>query len=214
MVQPPRTLEGVLGVRDEGGAGCAAVEQLQAEVLPLEFLAESGDPSLTNWTITGWWHRGHYYGSVADMAAAAVAADADAALTDDGVPTAADTAADRSPSPAPPPAPQDLIAPCPGPKCGADQPLGPLPHEPYGRRFTLSSATSPRVEWLGWEVTVGYKATSGPRFWDVRFKGERIAYELALQEISCGETQRKRGEGGVGGFVFGSDGGSVFWLRQ
>ena len=82
---------------------------------------------------------------------------------------------------------RQFVGPRVGPKRGADQWLGPVPHEPYGRRFTVSAGTSPRVQGLGWGVTVGYKVTSGPRFWDLTFKGERIAYELSMQEMACGE---------------------------
>ena len=166
----PRTMESVFGVRASGD-GCAAVEQLQAAVVPLEFIAHATDAALTAWRITGWWFDGRYFGSVAELAASVPRAPADAA----------------PPTGPPPDTGPQFLAPRPGPKRGAAQPLGPLPYEPYGRRFTLSAATSPRVAWLGWEVTIGYKATSGPRFWDVRFKGERILYELSMQEISCGE---------------------------
>jgi hypothetical protein len=38
------------------------------------------------------------------------------------------------------------------------------------------------VAWLGWLLYVGYLPHFGPRFWDLRFKGERIAYELSMQE--------------------------------
>jgi hypothetical protein len=33
---------------------------------------------------------------------------------------------------------------------------------------------------------VGNKPTSGMRLWDIRFKGERIVYELSLQEEMAG----------------------------
>ncbi|GBF94703.1 amiloride-sensitive amine oxidase [Raphidocelis subcapitata] len=67
----------------------------------------------------------------------------------------------------------------PGSIRGAQQPLGPVQYEPYGRRFTIKGN---KVEWLGWSMYVGNKPTSGMRLWDIRFKGERIVYELSLQE--------------------------------
>ena len=68
----------------------------------------------------------------------------------------------------------------PGPQRGASQPIGPLPYEPYGRRFTVTQGN--RVDWMGWSLFAGYLPTSGPRFFDVRFKGERVAYEIGLSE--------------------------------
>lgn len=183
-----RSMESVFGVRREGGnkdvdSDCAAVEPLQAMLLPLEFIAESNDPGLSDWTITGWWFNGRFYGSIADLLKSdRPLQDSTTAEEKEARPkTAASPAADGSTYA------REFLAPRPDPKRGAVQPLGPLPHEPYGRRFTLSAGTSPRVRWLGWETTIGYKATSGPRFWDIRFKGERIAYELSMQEISCGK---------------------------
>ncbi|KIZ06096.1 hypothetical protein MNEG_1864 [Monoraphidium neglectum] len=67
----------------------------------------------------------------------------------------------------------------PGPRRGERQPIGPIQFEPYGRRFTI---TGNKVSWLGWEMNVGNKPTSGPRLWDIRFKGDRIVYELSMQE--------------------------------
>jgi Cu2+-containing amine oxidase len=78
--------------------------------------------------------------------------------------------------------------PRPGPKRGAEAPTGPLPVEPYGRRFTITRNN--KVEWLGWSLYVGAMPTSGSRLWDVRFKGQRIAYEISLQEALAGEWLR------------------------
>ncbi|KAI8472809.1 MAG: copper amine oxidase [Monoraphidium minutum] len=69
--------------------------------------------------------------------------------------------------------------PRPGPRRGERQPIGPIQFEPYGRRFSISGN---KVSWLGWDFAIGNKPTSGPRLWDIRFKGERIVYELSMQE--------------------------------
>jgi hypothetical protein len=61
---------------------------------------------------------------------------------------------------------------------------------PQKNRFTISHGN--RVSWLGWSLYVGYLPHYGGRFWDIRFKGERMAYELSLQEAMAGEG------GGVG----------------
>ncbi len=71
----------------------------------------------------------------------------------------------------------------PGPIRGESQPIGPVQYEPYGRRFSIDGN---KVKWMGWEMDVGNKPTSGPRLWDIRFKGERIIYELSIQEAMAG----------------------------
>jgi primary-amine oxidase len=52
------------------------------------------------------------------------------------------------------------------------------------RRFSIGQNN--RVSWLGWQLYVGYLPHYGPRYMDVRFKGERIAYEISMQEaLAC-----------------------------
>jgi Cu2+-containing amine oxidase len=54
-------------------------------------------------------------------------------------------------------------------------------------RFSIVQGN--RVKWLGWELYVGYLPHYGPRYMDVRFKGERIAYEISMQEaLACEHT--------------------------
>lgn len=62
---------------------------------------------------------------------------------------------------------------------GSSPPGPPVVYEPSGRRFQLSPAGVD--SWMGWSVAIGHRPTSGLSFWDIRFKGERIAYELSLQ---------------------------------
>lgn len=40
---------------------------------------------------------------------------------------------------------------------------------------------------MGWEFEAGL-GKRGPRLFDIRFKGERIAYELSVQEAMAGES--------------------------
>jgi hypothetical protein len=75
--------------------------------------------------------------------------------------------------------------PRPGPKRGADQPVGPISYEPYGRRFSITRGN--KVDWLGWSLYTGAMPSSGPRLFDVRFKGQRIAYEVSMQEALAGK---------------------------
>lgn len=57
--------------------------------------------------------------------------------------------------------------------------LGPVAFEPHGKRFTLNRNL---VSWMGWELQYGVQPLAGPRYWDVKFKGTRIAYEISFQE--------------------------------
>jgi len=52
-------------------------------------------------------------------------------------------------------------------------------------RFTITGGN--RIAWLGWSLYVGYLPHYGPRFWDMRFKGERVVYELSMQEALTSE---------------------------
>lgn len=51
--------------------------------------------------------------------------------------------------------------------------------QPSGRRFVVDGW---RVSWMGWQFHVGHTLRAGLVFRDLRFKGERIIYELGLQE--------------------------------
>lgn len=57
----------------------------------------------------------------------------------------------------------------------------PLQYEPGGRRFKLNAAGLGLDYWMGWSLSLGHKPTAGVSFWDIRFNGERIIYELSLQ---------------------------------
>ncbi|KAL7990932.1 hypothetical protein Chor_014362 [Crotalus horridus] len=58
---------------------------------------------------------------------------------------------------------------------------GPLQYEPRGPRYTIRNN---HVTFLRWNFAFGIDASRGPRIFDVRFNGERIIYELSLQEAS------------------------------
>ena len=57
---------------------------------------------------------------------------------------------------------------------------GPKSYMPQGARYTVSGRT---IEWMGWKLHAGYDFRAGPNFKNIMFKGERIAYEVALNEI-------------------------------
>jgi diamine oxidase len=58
---------------------------------------------------------------------------------------------------------------------------GPRTYYPDGRRYSVEGH---HVKWQGWEFDFGVKTIQGIHVDDVRFKGERVAYELSLQELA------------------------------
>ncbi|NXY00038.1 AOC3 oxidase, partial [Centropus bengalensis] len=56
---------------------------------------------------------------------------------------------------------------------------GPLQYEPQGPRYSIKGN---HVTFQGWSVAFGMNPNSGPRLFDIRYRGERIVYELSLQE--------------------------------
>ncbi|XP_008066426.1 membrane primary amine oxidase isoform X2 [Carlito syrichta] len=58
-------------------------------------------------------------------------------------------------------------------------PAPPLQFHPQGPRFSVQGG---QVASLLWTFSFGLGAFSGPRIFDVRFQGERLAYEISLQE--------------------------------
>ncbi len=85
---------------------------------------------------------------------------------------------------------QKLGANVDGPWSQTDQQGDPLPLDtaypptqvaPSGARFALD-AEQKYVEWMGFSFYIGFTRDTGLALHDVRFKGERILYELGLQE--------------------------------
>lgn len=58
-------------------------------------------------------------------------------------------------------------------------PAPPLQFHPQGPRFSVQGS---RVSSSLWTFFFGLGAYSGPRIFDIRFQGERLAYEISLQE--------------------------------
>ena len=52
-------------------------------------------------------------------------------------------------------------------------------YSPEGPRF---AARGDSVEWMGWSLHVYVQAYTGISLWDVSFRGERVLYEMALQD--------------------------------
>uniref|UniRef100_A0A493T444 Amine oxidase n=1 Tax=Anas platyrhynchos platyrhynchos TaxID=8840 RepID=A0A493T444_ANAPP len=56
---------------------------------------------------------------------------------------------------------------------------GPLQFEPQGPRYSIRDN---RVTFQGWSIAFGMNPNTGPRLFDIRYRRERIIYELSLQE--------------------------------
>ncbi len=57
---------------------------------------------------------------------------------------------------------------------------GPRSYMPDGKRFSVNRH---QVSWQGWRFDFNVRSDIGLQLHDVRFKGERIAYELSLSEV-------------------------------
>ncbi|KAG7193608.1 uncharacterized protein KQ657_000681 [Scheffersomyces spartinae] len=62
-----------------------------------------------------------------------------------------------------------------------DEKTSPIVVEPEGRRWQFSEEDR-YFTWMDWSFYISYSRDGGVLFFDVKFKGERILYELALQE--------------------------------
>ncbi|XP_050403841.1 putative amine oxidase [copper-containing] [Patella vulgata] len=58
---------------------------------------------------------------------------------------------------------------------------GPRQYEPQGHRYTVHNQ---HVNYINWEFNYRMSYTSGIQLYDIRFQGERIIYELSMQEIA------------------------------
>ncbi|TCD63339.1 hypothetical protein EIP91_005658 [Steccherinum ochraceum] len=68
-----------------------------------------------------------------------------------------------------------------GPPRDLDTLPGPRTVSFAGLRFRVDRATR-YVSWMGWGMYLGFDRDMGLSLWDVRFRGERILYELSPQE--------------------------------
>ena len=69
---------------------------------------------------------------------------------------------------------------------GDPQPKMPLRnprvYEPDGKRYTVSGR---HVEYMGWSFDFRSRTSSGIQIFDIKFKGDRIVYELSIQEAEA-----------------------------
>ncbi|XP_065278698.1 amine oxidase [copper-containing] 3-like isoform X1 [Emys orbicularis] len=85
---------------------------------------------------------------------------------------------------------------------------GPLQYEPRGPRYSIQNN---HVIFQSWSFAFGMDVNTGPRLFDIKFNGERIVYELSLQEAlavygsNCPGgmvTRYMDGSFGIGKFAF------------
>ncbi|THH32251.1 hypothetical protein EUX98_g1956 [Antrodiella citrinella] len=69
----------------------------------------------------------------------------------------------------------------PGPQRDLDNLPGPRTVSFAGLRFRVDRARQ-YISWMGWGLYLGFDRDMGMSLWDVRFKNERILYELSPQE--------------------------------
>ncbi|KZS99972.1 amine oxidase catalytic domain-containing protein [Laetiporus sulphureus 93-53] len=68
-----------------------------------------------------------------------------------------------------------------GPRRDLDHLPGPRSVSFAGLRFRIDRKTQ-YVSWMGWGMYLGFDRDMGLSFWDIRFRGERLIYELSPQE--------------------------------
>ncbi|GFO22999.1 amine oxidase [Plakobranchus ocellatus] len=58
----------------------------------------------------------------------------------------------------------------------------PVQVEPDGKRYSVRGR---KIDYLGWSFNFRLSSFQGPQLFDIRFQGDRIAYELSLAEIAA-----------------------------
>ncbi|NXH60547.1 AOC1 oxidase, partial [Rhabdornis inornatus] len=130
----------------------------------LEVLLDHRDPEPRRWAVQRLWYNGRYFGSVRELARSH--ARGELALA-------------RLPEP---PARQlfSSYEPRGGFPSGTPTDVhGAKVCEPQGRRYRLRGN---RLEYGGWSLAFRLRSSAGLQLFDLRFGGERVAYELSVQE--------------------------------
>jgi primary-amine oxidase len=68
-----------------------------------------------------------------------------------------------------------------GPILPHDTKAPPVTVAPQGARFSIDNENK-YVEWMGWSFYLAFKHDTGMVFHDIKYKGQRILYELGMQE--------------------------------
>ncbi|NXE30576.1 AOC3 oxidase, partial [Ardeotis kori] len=124
----------------------------------LEVLVDHGDLQVSHWQLRQVFYNGRYFASTEELEGAFV--DNLLGLVKIKKPRADEMLGSMRPR-RPPGSPS------------------PLQYEPQGPRYSVRNN---RVTFQGWSIAFGMNPNSGPRLFDIRYRGERIVYELSLQE--------------------------------
>nr|CEG04517.1 unnamed protein product [Fusarium clavum] len=116
------------------------------------------DPS--KWKVVGWYYDGNYWPTTAEFKAAAEALKRKPGPNVDGLWTSTDQQGEKLP---------------------LDHLYPPTAVQPDGPRFSLDREEN-YVEWMDFSFFISNHKETGLQLHDVRYKGERIIYELGLQE--------------------------------
>ncbi|NXB84854.1 AOC1 oxidase, partial [Vidua chalybeata] len=130
----------------------------------LEVLLDHRDPDPRRWAVRQLWYNGRYFGGVRELAESHARG---------ALPLA------RLPEP---PARHLFSSYEPRGRFSSGTPTevhGAKVCEPQGRRYRLRGN---RLEYGGWSLAFRLRSSAGLQLFDVRFGGERVAYELSVQE--------------------------------
>ena len=75
----------------------------------------------------------------------------------------------------------------------ADKP-GARTYEPEGARYDVNGS---RVSWMDWQFDISGGQTRGPALFDINFKGDRIVYEEAVNDIALNYAMDSHGQNNI-----------------
>ncbi|XP_048193926.1 LOW QUALITY PROTEIN: amiloride-sensitive amine oxidase [copper-containing] [Perognathus longimembris pacificus] len=131
----------------------------------LELLVDHGSLNPKHWTVEQLWYNGKFYRSPAELARKYADGEVDKAILEDPGPAGqASSYTPRGDFPTP-----TLTA-------------GPRLVQPHGPRYALEGNA---VLYMGWSFAFRLRSSSGLQVLNVHFGGERVAYEVSVQEAAA-----------------------------
>ncbi|KAH7000475.1 copper amine oxidase [Ilyonectria destructans] len=127
----------------------------------LFFMSDVSGRDTSKWTVEGWYYNGIFYDTTEDFRAAYWSGKVEKLDGNWSGPWAETDQQGTIP-------PLDTMAP-------------PVATAPQGSRYNVD-AERKYVEWMGWSFYIGFDRDSGMALYDIRYKGQRVLYELGLQE--------------------------------
>jgi primary-amine oxidase len=127
----------------------------------LYFMSDVTGRDASKWSVEGWYHNGVFYETTEEFRAAYWNGDVEKLGGNwDGAWSSTDQ--------------QGTIPPL-------DTMSPPVAVAPQGSRYSVDDQRR-YVEWMGWSFYIGFSRDTGMSLHDIRYKGQRILYELGLQE--------------------------------